>query len=91
MARRQRHDLFTPGVEAGDKCGGMQLGEGCESGVDLAFAVGLQDMEPHPLGACRFLQVSDRGLGIRTVQVHEQGDHRSLGDQLGQQLEPLGH
>jgi hypothetical protein len=49
MARRQLHDLLAPAVEARDNRGGMQLGEGCEGGVDLAFAAGLQDMELHPL------------------------------------------
>ena len=38
----------------------MQLDEGGEGGVDLAFGAGLQDMELHPLRARRFLHVSDR-------------------------------
>ena len=68
----------------------MQLDEGRESGVDLAFGAGLQDMELHPLCARRFLHVSDDALGLRIVRVHQQGDHPGLGNQLGKQLEPLG-
>ena len=59
-------------------------------GVDLAFGAGLQDTEPQPLGARRFLHVSDKALGSRIVRVHEQGDYPGLGDQLGEQFEPLG-
>ncbi len=69
----------------------MQLDEGGEGGVDLAFGAGLQDRELHPLRARRFLHVSNDALGSRIVRVHEQGDHPGLGNQLGQQLEPLGH
>ena len=36
----------------------MQLDEGGEGGVDLAFGAGLQDRELHPLRARRFLHVS---------------------------------
>ena len=64
----------------------MQLDEGCERGVDLAFAAGLQDTELHPLRARCFLHVSHDTLGVRIVRVHEQGDHVGLGNQLGQQL-----
>ena len=49
MARRQRHELLAAGVEeriaADEERAGVQLGEGGESDVDLAFGVGLQDME----------------------------------------------
>jgi hypothetical protein len=62
------------------------VGEGCEGGVDLAFRGGLQDWELHPLRVRRFLHVSDHGLGIRIVRVHEEGDHLGLGNQLGEQL-----
>jgi hypothetical protein len=61
--------------------------KGCEGGVDLAFGAGLQDMELHSLRARRFLHVSHRPFGIRIVWVHQQGDHPSLGNQLGKQLE----
>ena len=95
MARGQRHELLAPADEerigADDERAGLQLDEGCESGVDLAFGAGLQDRELHPLRARRFLHVSDDALGIRIVRVHEQGDHLGLGNQLGQQLEPLRH
>ena len=95
MACRQRHELLAPAVEerigADDERAGMQLDEGGEGGVDLAFGAGLQDRELHPLRARRFLHVSDDALGIRIVRVHQQGDHPGLGNQLGQQLEPLGH
>ena len=48
-------------------------------------------MELHPLRASRFLHVSDHRLGARIVRVHEQGDYLGLGNQIGQQIEPLGH
>jgi hypothetical protein len=41
----------------------MQLDEGGEGGVDLAFGADSQDMEPHPLRARRFLEVSDHAYG----------------------------
>ncbi len=69
----------------------MQLEEGCESGVDLALGAGLQDMEPQPLRASCFLRLSNDALGNRIVRVHQHGDHLGLGNQLGQQIEPLGH
>jgi len=59
--------------------------------INLAFGAGLQDRELHPLRARRFLHTSDQGLGSLIVRVHQQGDHLGLGNQLGQQLEPLGH
>jgi hypothetical protein len=94
MARRQRHDLLAPDDEerigVNDEPAGFQLDEGGEGAVDLGFGVGFQDRELHPLGVRRFLYVSDRGLSLRTVWAHEQGDHPGLGNQLGQQLEPLG-
>jgi hypothetical protein len=52
----------------------MQFDEGGEGGVDLIFGDGLQDRDLHPLGAGRFLHVSDHGLGIRIVRVHKQRD-----------------
>ena len=67
----------------------MQLDEGSQGSVDLAFGAGLQDIELHPLRARRFLHVSHHALGNRIVRVHEQGDQRGLGNQLGEQLEPL--
>ena len=33
--------------------------------------------------ARRFLRISDHGLGSCIVRVHQQGDHASLGNQLG--------
>ena len=94
MACRQGHELLATAVEewvgADDERAGLQLDESGEGGVDLAFGAGLQDMELHPFRARRFLHVSYHALGIRIVRVHEQGDHPGLGNQLVQQLEPLG-
>ena len=69
----------------------MQLNDGRERRVDLAFAAGVEDRELQPFHARRFLHDWDHGLGIRIVRVHEEGDHPGLGNQLGKQLEPLGH
>ena len=69
----------------------MKFGEGREGGIDLAFGAGLQDRELHPRCARRRLHLSDNALGNRNVRVHEQGDDRSLGNHLEQQLQPLRH
>ena len=95
MACRQRQELIAPVEEEGtggdDERAGLPLDEGGESGVDLAFGAGLQDMELHPL---RPRAVSPHGLHhalrSRNVRVYEQGDHLGLGNQLGKQLKPLG-
>src|SRR5262252_3873718 len=42
----------------------MQFDEGCEGGVDLIFGAGLQDRDVHPLGAGRFLHVSDHAFAL---------------------------
>ena len=59
----------------------MLLDEGGESGVDLAFVAGLQNMELQPFCARRFPHVSDHALGDRTVRVHEHGNY--LGQKRG--------
>src|SRR5262249_45973955 len=61
---------------------------GGECGVDLAFAASLQNLELNALRARRFLHVSDHALGTR---VREQRNHPGSGNQLGEQLKPLGH
>src|SRR5215831_10648359 len=67
MARCQRHELLTPAREerigTDDERTGLLLNEGRESGVDLAGAAGLEDSEPHPLGARRLLRGCNVGLG----------------------------
>src|SRR2546423_1045981 len=70
----------------------MQLDEGCEGGIDLAFGAGLQGSKPDVLCARRFVQICNQGLVkfSRTVRVYEQGKKSGLRNQLGQQLEPLG-
>ena len=94
MARGQRRKLIAPAVEecvVGDEeRASLPLDEGSEGGVDLAFAAGIQDLELNTLYASRFLRFSHQGPGDRAVWVHDQGDHPGLGDQLGQQLKPLG-
>src|SRR6266702_1018379 len=95
MARCERHELLAPAAEerirADDERASMQLDEGGESDVDLAFGAGLQDRKLHPLRARRFLHVSYYALANRrNVRVDEQGDHPGLGNQLGKQLQQLG-
>jgi hypothetical protein len=75
-------------IGADEERAATQFDESCESGVDLAFGAGLQDMELHPLRARRIPHVSHDALGTCIVRVHEQGDHPGLGSQFGQQLEP---
>ena len=90
----QPKELLAPAgeerIRADNKPAGMKFGEGREGGIDLAFGAGLQDRELELLRAHSFLDVSYCKLDIRTVRVHQQGDHLGLGNQLGQQLEPLG-
>ena len=73
MACRQRHELLVPAVEerlgADEERAGLQLDDGREGGVDLAFGAGFQDMELQPLRAHRFLHVLDHALGIRIVSL----------------------
>ena len=94
MARGQRHELLASadeeGIGADDEPPALQLEQGCEGGVDLAFGGGLQDMEMHPLRASGLLPVSDHGIGGWIVRVHEQGEHANPRNQFGQQLEPFG-
>jgi hypothetical protein len=94
MACRERHELVVPAEEervVGDqKRANVQLGEGCETGVDLDFRSGLQDQELRSVCARRFLDVFHNALSIRIAGVHEQGDYFGLGNQLRKQLEPLG-
>ena len=89
----QRHEPLAPvgkeWVAADDEPPGSQLTEGRESRVNLAFGRGIQDGKLYPLRARRFPHVFSGARGIRIVRVHEQGDHADLGNQLGQQLEPL--
>ena len=68
----------------------MQLGEVRESGVDLAFVAGLQDLELHSLVTRRLVRDADNALGTPIDWVHEEADHTGLGHQLRQQFEPLG-
>ena len=74
MARCQRYELLAPAaqerIRADDERASMQLDQGGEGGVDLAFAAGFQDMELQPLRARCFLHVSNDALGSRIVRVH---------------------
>src|SRR6266704_2799049 len=48
-------------------------------------------MELHPLGARRFLHVSDHAVGTSSVgRVHKQRKLTGLGNQFGKQFEALG-
>ena len=47
-------------------------------------------MELQPLGARRFLHVSDNRFPKRKVWIDEQGYHLGVGQQVGEQFEPLG-
>ena len=57
----------------------MQLDEGGEDGVDLAFGGGLQDGELHPFGARRFLKVLECVEGDEFVDdlaaFHDRSQH----------------
>ena len=71
----------------------MQLNKRREGVVDLAFGSGLKDMELHPFhprGLLYGLNHLLHALGP-CVGVHKQSDRSGLRNQLGQQLDPLGH
>jgi hypothetical protein len=65
---RQCGELLGPAVEdcigADHERAGSQLGQGCEDRIEIAFGVGMQDMQLHSEDAGRRLQVSQYGLGI---------------------------
>src|SRR5215831_3654518 len=94
IARCSLHELVAPAIEewlGGDEeRAGTQFDQGGESGVDLAFGAGSQDMELQPLRAHRFLHVSNELLSSRIHRIHQQGNHPGLGNQLGEQLEAFG-
>ena len=74
MVHRQGHELIETAVDEkwvvmDDERAGLQLDEGGEGGVDLAFGASLQDRELHALQARCFLHVSDNALGVRIVWV----------------------
>src|SRR5262249_29547253 len=81
------YELLPPTIEecvvADHERAGVQLHEGCKSGVDLAFGTCLHDMQLDPLCACRLLRLSHHLVGTRIVWVHEQGDLPGLGNQFG--------
>ena len=68
----------------------VQLVEGRESGIDLAFGAGFHDMEVHPLHACRFLPFSDHRLGTRQIRVQQQGEYLAWGARSASNSRRLG-
>src|SRR6516164_4245866 len=81
---------FEKGISLDDQPVGAQFGEGSEGGADLAFAACLQDRERHRLYTGRLLHVPDCRSGLRKTWVNQQGDHLGPGEQVAEQLEPLG-
>ncbi len=69
----------------------MQLDEASESALEFILGAGLQDGEPQPLAARRFLHLAYHTLALWIVRVNEHCDHAGLRNQLEQQLEPLRH
>jgi len=53
-----------------------------ESGVDLGFAVGLQDKDLHPFHARRLLHVWDHGLGDSIVRVYQGPNWHRVSNEL---------
>ena len=96
MACRQRHELLAPAVEerigADDERAGMQLRRGSRRRRRSRFRCSaFRIWSCTPFARAASCTSRDDALGTRIVRVHEQGDHPGLGNQLGQQLEPLGH
>ena len=69
------HHLLPPTGEerigADDQRIGWRLDQGGESGLNLAFAAGLEDFKVHACDAGRFLSSSTDWLGIWIVRVHK--------------------
>src|SRR5205823_14047195 len=84
MACGQRHELFAlvekEQVTPNEERAGLRSVERRESGVDFAFAAGLEDLELHPLHPRRFLDVFDVALDGRTMRSHQQTDYPSLAE-----------
>jgi hypothetical protein len=92
VARRQRNNLLAAAVKqriTDDDRSDVALDGSCKSSVDLAFRAGLQDLEPQAFRArCLLRRVNDASY-LRSVRVQEQADNPRLGNQLGDQLDPL--
>ena len=64
----------------------MQRDQRREGILDRACGGGLHDRELESPGVGEILGAPDVLLGSRKVRVHQQGDHPSLRNQLGQQF-----
>src|SRR5205823_8492180 len=77
MAGCQCYNLIASAVKerigTDEKSIRVTLNEGRERVIDFAFSTGFEDLEPHAPSPRRFQHVSDRGVGIRSGRVHDEG------------------
>ena len=95
MPRREAHDLVALGEEEGigadNKRPDLPLHQRGESRIDLALGASLRNLDLNSLAVGRYLRVEHHALSIRVVRVHQEGDGPGVGQQLRQQVKPLGH
>ena len=96
MSRCQHRELNAPGIEeavgADEQRVGALARERGESGLDLVAGAGIEDLNLQRESVRGRLHVLQRGLGARGIGgIEQDGDTRSAGYQLAQQLQPFGH
>ena len=94
MADRQRNDLLAPACEKrvgrDDERVGSILRNGREGGVQLAFRAGVQNVQPQPKCARRFLTSCTCSAPWRTRRIRQQSDRGHLRHQVEQEPKALG-
>src|SRR5947209_8610873 len=86
---RQRHELSALAEEiwtsADEQPPDARLHDRRKRSLEFSVACGLHNQDLPTDGTTRFLQISQLGLGFRTVRVMQRGDDGSLRNQLVQQ------
>src|SRR5262245_1764378 len=96
VQRRQMGQLDPPAGQGGSGPDEQRIGpvarHGLERRIDLAIAVGIEDLDLQRHRACRRLEVAQRRLGVGRIRgIDEHGDATSPGYQRAQELQPLCH
>src|SRR5262245_7488104 len=68
---------------------GLQFNKRRERLVEIAFAVGINDMKLLPERTRGLLHVIRLGFSIRKIRIHEHPDYGGVRDQLAQQFQSL--
>src|SRR5262245_42321175 len=93
VTHRQRDNLLEPAgkerIGTNKKRAGAPLPHGGEGGVDLARRAGIENEQLPAKGARGLQRVASRARGFRKFRIHQQRDHRSIGNELVQQPQRL--